>query len=147
MSETSVIPEFTRLDTDIVWRLGVELLDECRAAGHAVTIAAKLGQQRVFHAALPGTSADNDRWVDRKLRIVEHFGIPSLEVHERFVGDGGSFGDFLTGFGLSPELYAPAGGAVPLRVGGVVAGGLAVSGLDSATDHQLALDAIRRAAA
>lgn len=147
MSRTTEVPEFTRLDADVVWRMGVALVDECRAAGHAVTISARLGKQRVFHAALPGTSADNDAWVERKLRIVEHFGISSLEVYERFVGEGGSFGDFLTAFALPGELYAPAGGAVPLRVAGVLAGGLAVSGLDSTTDHELALEAIRRSAA
>ena len=38
------------------------------AAGHPVAIAIWFGPQRVFHTALPGASADNDGWLDRKHR-------------------------------------------------------------------------------
>jgi uncharacterized protein (UPF0303 family) len=135
------IPEFTRLDLEVVWRIGSDLVERCLRDGHAVTICAKIGQQRVFHAALPGTSADNDAWVDRKLRVVERFGVPSLMVQERYAS---SPSDFYRDFGLDPALFAPAGGAVPLIAAGVVVGGLAVSGLASEDDHGIALAALRR---
>ena len=141
MNDTMDIPEFTRLDLTVVWRLGRDLAEQCLQEGHGVTICAKLGQQHAFHAALPGTSADNDAWVHRKLRVVEHFGIASLAVQERYVTDSR---DFYRDFGLEPSRYAPAGGAVPLLVAGVLVGGLGISGLDSVEDHMLALSAIRR---
>ena len=37
------------------------------------------------------------------------------EVWQRYVNDGDPLA-FLTAFGLSPELYFPAGGAVPLSL-------------------------------
>ena len=107
------IPEFTRLDLGVVWRLGRDLVEQCLQEAYGVTICAKVGQQHVFHAALPGTSADNDSWVHRKLRVVEHFGIASLAVQEQY---GTEPRDFYRIFGLEPSRYAPAGGAVPLLV-------------------------------
>ena len=50
---------------------------------------------------------------------------------------------FLRLFALPVELYFPAAGAVPLVVGGAVAGVLAVSGLSGEEDHDLAVDALR----
>ena len=48
-----------------------------------VTISIWLGQQRVFHAALPGTSADNDSWVEKKANVVRRFGRSSLDVFDQ----------------------------------------------------------------
>jgi uncharacterized protein (UPF0303 family) len=97
MNDDMDIPEFTRLDLTVVWRLGRDLAEQCLQEGRGVTICAKIGQHHVFHAALPGTSADNDAWVHRKLRVVEHFGVASLTVQERYVTDSG---DFYRDFGL-----------------------------------------------
>jgi uncharacterized protein (UPF0303 family) len=135
------IPEFTRLDLGVIWRLGRDLVEQCLQEGYGVTICAKVGQQHVFHSALPGTSADNDSWVHRKLRVVEHFGIASLAVQEQY---GTEPRDFYRIFGLEPSRYAPAGGAVPLLVAGTLVGGLGVSGLESVEDHNLAVAALRR---
>lgn len=99
------------------WWLGVALVDRCRSEGFAVTISIRLGEQRVFHAALPGTSADNDGWAERKARVVTHFGMSSLEVFERHVKDNP---EFFRLFALSPNDYAPFGGAVPIKVRGTM---------------------------
>lgn len=138
--------ELDRFDHDDAWRLGAELVGQCRKRNLPVTIAIQLGEQRVFHAALPGTSADNDRWVERKTRIVQHFGVSSQEVAERYVVDGDVFG-FLAAFALSPEHYFPAGGAVPIRVRGTMVGVLAISGLESGEDDALARSGLTSLAA
>ena len=106
-----------------------------------MTISIWLGQQRVFHAALPGTSADNDAWVEKKANVVRRFGRSSLEVFEHY--DVGSHPEFLEAFGLSRSEYAPGEGAVPIRVRGSLVGVLAVSGLEAGGDHELALSALR----
>lgn len=136
------VPELARFDHDSAWRLGSDLAVRCRSADLPVCIAIWLGEQRVFHAALPGSSADNDRWVERKARIVRHFGAASAEVKERYAA--GDVESFLRVFALPIDRYFPAGGAVPLRVGGTVAGVLAVSGLTDTEDHDLAVDALVR---
>lgn len=139
-------PDLERFDHDDAWLLGTALVVQCREHGLPVTIAIHLGEQRVFHAALPGTSADNDHWVERKTRIVQHFGVASAEVAERYVTDGDVFG-FLAAFALPSERYFPAGGAVPIRVRGAMVGVLAISGLESGEDNALALSVLNTLAA
>ena len=130
--------DFDKFDHDDAWRLGSDLVAECRARQLPVTIGIHLGEQRVFHAALPGTSADNDHWAMRKTRVVWRFDRSSHEVGEAYGRD------FHIGFGLSAAEYAPTGGAVPIRVRGSLVGVLAVSGLTSADDHDLGMAALDR---
>ena len=137
---TSEPPDLDRFDLDDAWRLGSTLAEQCRAQGHPVTISIHLGEQRVFHAALPGTSADNDSWVERKTRVVRRFDCSSLEVQETLAKDDPD--GFYSAFALSPSQYAPAGGAVPIRVRGALVGVLAVSGLESTEDHEIAVAAL-----
>jgi len=135
---TSEPPDLDRFDLDDAWRLGSSLAERCRGQGHPVTISIHLGEQRVFHAALPGTSADNDSWVDRKSRVVRRFACSSLEVQQTLAKDDPDA--FFSAFALSPSQYAPAGGAVPIRVRGALVGVLAVSGLGSREDHARAVE-------
>jgi uncharacterized protein (UPF0303 family) len=137
---TSEPPDLDHFDLDAAWRLGTTLAERCRSQGLPVTISIHLGEQRVFHAALPGTSADNDAWVDRKSRVVRRFACSSLEVQEGYAK--GDPDRFFSTFALSPSQYAPAGGAVPIRVRGTLVGVLAVSGLESTEDHELAVSAL-----
>lgn len=135
-------PDLDRFDHDLAWTVGAGLVERCRAGALPVTIGIWLGEQRVFHAALPGTSADNDRWIERKARIVRHFGQASAEVGARHAGD--DVEGFLRTFALPAELYFPAGGAVPILVRGLLVGVLAVSGLASDEDHVLAVEALEQ---
>jgi uncharacterized protein (UPF0303 family) len=138
-------PELDHFDLDDAWRLGTTLTEQCRGQGHPVTISIQLGEQRAFHAALSGTSADNDAWVERKSRVVRRFACSSLEVQDRYAKDDPD--RFFSTFALSPSQYAPAGGAVPIRVRGTLVGVLAVSGLESTEDHELAVSALSAAKA
>jgi uncharacterized protein (UPF0303 family) len=141
---TEQVPGFDRFDIEDAWRLGSALVERARAERLTVTISITLGEQRVFHVALPGTSADNDDWVDRKARVVRRFGRSSLEVYDRYVRDNP---EFFTMFGLSRAEFAPGEGAVPIRAGGGLVGVLAISGLETGGDHELALSALRDYAA
>jgi uncharacterized protein (UPF0303 family) len=135
-------PDLDRFDHDLAWKVGAGLVERCRTDALPVTIGIWLGEQRVFHAALPGTSADNDRWIERKARVVRHFGQSSAEVYAQYASDGVE--GFLRTFALPSELYFPAGGAVPILVRGLMVGVLAVSGLTSDRDHVLAVEALRQ---
>jgi uncharacterized protein (UPF0303 family) len=117
--------------------MGSALAARCRADQLPVTISIWLGEQRAFHAALPGTSADNDAWVEKKARVVRRFNRSSLEVYEHYVT---KMPDFFQIFGLSSAEYAPGEGAVPIRVRGALVGVLAVSGSNRG-DHDLAVSA------
>jgi uncharacterized protein (UPF0303 family) len=93
---------------------------------------------------LSGTSADNDSWVDRKVRVVRRFDSSTLDVYHRYRE---AMPDFHTAFGLSPAEYAPGEGGVPIRVHGAQVGVLAISGLEGGGDHDLVLAGIQDAAA
>jgi uncharacterized protein (UPF0303 family) len=145
---TDDIPRLPRFTYDDAWRVGAALMEQCRANNLPVTIGIWLGEQRVFHSARPGTSADNDNWLDRKARTVRRFGTSSLAVARRYLDDSSaaSFQTFLMTFGLPASDYALAGGAVPILVHDNLVGVIAVSGLTSEQDHELALGALRTAA-
>ena len=136
------MPDFDKFDHDDAWRLGSDLVAECRARQLPVTVGIHLGEQRVFHAALPGTSADNDHWAMRKTRVVWRFGRSSHEIGEAYARDDPAA--FHAAFGLPAAEYAATGGAVPIRVRGSLVGVLAVSGLTSADDHELGIAALER---
>lgn len=136
------IPGFARFGHAEAWRLGTILTERAQAEQLPVVIAIFLGEQRVFHAALPGTSAMNDGWVDRKAAVVRQFDRSSLAVYQRYVEADPS--GFATAFAMPQNRFAPGDGALPLRVNGALVGVLSVSGLEDASDHDLALWALNR---
>ena len=134
---------FAAFDLDDAWALGVRLRAVAAERGLPVAIAIWLGAQRVFHAALPGASADNDGWLDRKHRVVERYAKSSLLVGEGFRAKGE---DFDTHARLDPREYAAHGGVVPIRLGsGVMIGAVGVSGLPELDDHDLVVEQLRAA--
>jgi uncharacterized protein (UPF0303 family) len=130
-------PHFDRFGFDEAWQVGTALVGRARHDQLPVTIGIWLGEQRVFHAALPGTSADNDAWIHKKARVVHRFRRSSLEVFEHY--DIANNPHFFEIFGLSRAEYAPGEGAVPILVNGVLAGVLSISGLEQGGDHDLAV--------
>jgi uncharacterized protein (UPF0303 family) len=133
--------QFSRFTLDDAWQLGGRLRAAAVAAGHPVAIAIWFGPQRVFHTALPGASADNDSWLERKHRVVQRFGRASLLVGEEFRANGE---DFDVHARLDPRRYAAHGGVVPIRiVGAGVMGAVGVSGLPQQDDHDLVVEQLR----
>ncbi len=132
---------FTRFDNDDAWRLGCLLVELARERGAAVTVDVRRGEQQLFHCALPGTSADNDAWIERKIRVVRRYGSSSYLVGQRFRDQGTSFEERSR---LDPDLFAAHGGAFPVLVAGVgLVGTVAVSGLPQLEDHLLVVEALQ----
>lgn len=130
--------QFTRFDNETALALGAQLLAAARERGLPVTISVRRNGQRLFHAALPGTSADNDAWIDRKSRVVDRYGHSSFLVGSRFRAEGGSFE---TSSRLDPDRYAAHGGVFPVIVRGVgPVGTVGVSGLPQADDHAFVVE-------
>jgi len=132
--------QFTRFDNDDAWRLGCLLVELARERALAVTIDVRRGEQQLFHCALPGTSADNDAWIERKIRVVRRYGSSSYLVGQKFRDQGSSFEEKSR---LDPDRYAAHGGAFPVLVAGVgLVGTVAVSGLPQLEDHLLVVEAL-----
>lgn len=125
--------QFDAFDNLVAVELGLHLLGAARAQGLPVAIAVRRNGQLLFHAALPGTSSDNDAWLARKSRVVDRYGHSSFYVGTLFREKGTSFESDSR---LDPDLYAAHGGVFPVivkRVG--VVGTVGVSGLPQAEDH------------
>lgn len=131
---------FDHFDEDTAWALGVALRDAAVAAALPVAISVRRNGQRLFHAALPGSSADNDDWLRRKCAVVDRYGRSSLRVGEQFRVEGKSFD---TDARLNPSDYAAHGGAFPILVRGTgCVGTVAVSGLPQLDDHRLVVETL-----
>ncbi|WP_411073391.1 heme-degrading domain-containing protein [Streptomyces sp. cmx-4-7] len=134
-----VLPRFTYEDA---WTLGTLLVSLARERQAPVVIDVRRGAQQLFHCALPGSSADNDAWIDRKRRVVERYGESSFLVGARFRAKGTTFE---ASSRLDPDRYAAHGGSFPIGVEGAgVIGSVTVSGLPQAEDHALVVEALER---
>ncbi|MCC2317500.1 heme-degrading domain-containing protein [Cellulomonas chengniuliangii] len=131
---------FTRFDNDDAWRLGCLLVEIAQERSLPVTIDVRRGRHQLFHASLPGTTPDNDSWVDRKVRVTERFGASSYLVGTRARADGTTFAEQ---HDLPVQRYAAHGGCFPVRVKDVgPVGTVTVSGLPQGDDHDLVVEAI-----
>ena len=133
---------FTRFDFADAWRLGSLLVEMATERGLPVAIDIRRGPQQLFHAALAGSTPDNDVWIERKVRVVERFGHSSYLVGRRLAAQGRELD---ASQGVDPARFAAHGGAFPVRLeaAGVV-GVVTVSGLPQADDHALVVEAIER---
>ena len=128
-------------DDDDAWALGSALREAAVAQGLPVAISVRRNGQRLFHTALPGASADNDDWLDRKCAVVDRYGRSSLRVGEQFRVGGKSFD---ADSRLDTAQYAAHGGAFPIIVRGTgCVGTVAVSGLPQLEDHRLVVETLR----
>ncbi|NGO49324.1 heme-degrading domain-containing protein [Streptomyces ureilyticus] len=133
------LPHFTY---DDAWTLGTLLVDLARERGAPVAIDITRSGQQLFHAALPGSTPDNDAWITRKRRVVERYAASSLLVGTRFRAKGSTFEDDSR---LDPDVYAAHGGAFPITVEGAgVIGAVVVSGLPQLEDHAMVVEALER---
>ncbi|MGW4488653.1 heme-degrading domain-containing protein [Amycolatopsis sp. NPDC004368] len=129
---------FSRFDNETAVALGQHLLAAARERGLPVTVSVRRNGQRLFHAALPGTSADNDAWIDRKSRVVDRYGHSSFLIGTQFRAKGSSFE---ADSRLDPDLYAAHGGVFPVLVKDVgPVGTVGVSGLPQADDHAFVVE-------
>lgn len=129
---------FARFDHDDAWAIGVDLRTRAAEQGLPVAIDVRTTAGAVlFHASLPGATADQEDWVRRKAAVVFRFSASSALVAAQFEEMGRNW--------LDPAEYAPTGGGVAVTVEGAgVVAAVVVSGLSSAEDHAFAAEAMRR---
>ncbi|MGY1760711.1 heme-degrading domain-containing protein [Geodermatophilus sp. SYSU D00779] len=133
--------QFAGFTNDDAWDLGSALVAAARRDGAPVAVDISRHGHQLFHASLPGTSPDNDSWIQRKTRVVHRFGHSSLYVRQASIERGTTFEEE---FGLDPALYAAHGGAFPVVVRSVgPVGAVVVSGLPQLEDHRMVVAAIR----
>lgn len=133
---------FAGFDNGDAWRLGCLLVELASARSLPVAIDIRRGAQQLFHAGLAGSTADNDGWIARKVRVVQRYGASSFLVGRRLAAAGQVLD---ASMGVDPARFAAHGGAFPIRIAGVgVVAVVTVSGLPQADDHALVVEALRR---
>jgi uncharacterized protein (UPF0303 family) len=131
---------FTRFDNTDAWRLGSAMVAAATERELPITIDIRRNGHQLFHAALPGTTAENDSWIDRKVNVVNRFGAASYLVGRRLAASQTELDEAL---GVEPRLFAAHGGAFPIRIKDVgVVGTITVSGLPQADDHAFVVELI-----
>jgi uncharacterized protein (UPF0303 family) len=131
---------FTRFDNTDAWQLGSAMVAAATERKLPITIDIRRNGHQLFHAALPGTSAENDSWIDRKVNVVNRFGAASYLVGRRLAASETELDEAL---GVEPRLFAAHGGAFPIRIKDTgVVGTITVSGLPQADDHAFVVELI-----
>ena len=135
-----ILPAF---DNDIAWSLGLTLRELAVARRHPIVIdIRRFGQpyQPLFYSALPGTTPDNARWVQRKSNVVARFHRSSYAVGLYLQHNGTTIPEK---YGLPEADYASHGGSFPIHVAGAgIIGSVTVSGLPQREDHNLVVEAL-----
>jgi uncharacterized protein (UPF0303 family) len=105
-----------------------------------IAVEVRLGDWTIYHASLPGSTAENQWWIDRKARVVllkHHSTIyERVSAEERGV-------DWHKENNLLDETHAIHGGGLPLitKSEGFV-GVLLISGLPQVEDHLLGVEVL-----
>ncbi len=133
--------QFSSFTNTTAWELGCALVDAARRDGLGVTVDIRRADQQLFHAALEGTTPNNDVWIERKNRVVRRFGHSSYYMGVLYKGVSTSLAERQL---VDPEQFAAHGGAFPLIVRDVgVIGTITVSGLPQEDDHNLVVTVLR----
>jgi len=131
---------FSSFTNDDAIALGQEMLKIATSQKAPVIVQVRIGQQIIFHAALTGTTTENDWWINRKARVVEKFNHSSIYVRVSFEEKNQTFEEHS---GLDNELYAAHGGGFPIIVAGQGVVGVAlVSGLPQVEDHKMIIQGL-----
>ena len=133
--------QFTNFNEDTAWEIGCWLVEYATQNELPITIDIRRGEHQLFHASRPGTSADNDEWVKRKVRLVNRFGHSSFYIGQFLKSEGKSIEEM---FLLPESEYAPHGGCFPIITKGTgVVGTITISGLPQEDDHKVVVQAIK----
>jgi uncharacterized protein (UPF0303 family) len=133
--------QFTSFNELTAWQIGSQLVNMSLNKNLPVTIDITRGDHQLFHASLPGASADNDEWIKRKVRLVYRFGHSSFYMGQLLKSQGKHIEEV---FLISESDYAPHGGCFPVIVKGTgVVGTITASGLAQEEDHKLVVQSIR----
>ncbi len=104
-----------------------------------IAIEVRIGDWIVYHASLPGSSPENDRWIERKAAVVmlnQHSTLfEQISAKERGV-------DWHKENNLKDETHAIHGGAIPLITNQGFKGILIISGLPQVEDHLFAVEVL-----
>ena len=133
--------QFTNFNESTAWQIGTQMVEHAMRENLPITIDIARGGHQLFHASMPGTAADNDEWVKRKVRLVNRFGHSSFYMGQLLKHKGKTIEQ---SYLISESEFAAHGGCFPIIVKGTgIVGTITVSGLPQEEDHKLVVESIR----
>ena len=105
-----------------------------------IAVEVRLGDWTIYHASLPGSTVENQWWIDRKARVVllKHHST----IYERVSAEEQGI-DWHKENNLLDETHAIHGGGLPLITkGDGFVGVLLISGLPQVEDHLLGVEVL-----
>ena len=107
-----------------------------------MAVEVRLGKWTVFHISFPGTSTENDWWINRKSNVVNLTANSSL--YERVYSEEKKE-DWFKVRNLSEENFAIHGGGFPIKnAENLLYGMIVVSGLPQIEDHKIAIQILEK---
>ena len=128
------------LDISTALQLGVLAQNIGINRGLPIAIEVRIGDWVIYHASLPGSSIENNLWLERKAKVVKLKHHSTL--YERVKSEE-QFVDWFVSNMVSEVDYAIHGGGLPLitKEDGFV-GALIISGLPQLDDHLLGVEVL-----
>jgi len=128
------------LDISTALQLGVLAQNIGINRGLPIAIEVRIGDWVIYHASLPGSSIENNLWLERKAKVVKLKHHSTL--YERVKSEE-QFVDWFVSNMVSEVVYAIHGGGLPLitKEDGFV-GALIISGLPQLDDHLLGVEVL-----
>ena len=136
--DSLTLPSLEVIDAITIGKIATEIAS---ARKLPIAIEVRISDWIVYHASLPGSSKENQSWIDRKARVVtlKHHSTLFERVYSEELGL-----NWYQENNLSEEMYAIHGGGLPLVIkGGEFKGTLLISGLPQIEDHQFGVEVLK----
>jgi len=133
--------QFSEFSNETAYKVGTRLVEIGLKENKSITIDISRNGQQLFHCALPGTAADNDEWIKRKIRVVNRFNHSSFYMGNYYKSKNSTIAEKSL---VSESEFAPHGGCFPIIIKNTgVIGTVTVSGLPQEEDHRLVVAVLR----
>jgi uncharacterized protein (UPF0303 family) len=131
----------TRFDLNDALKLG----DMAKKIGHSrnlpIALEIRIGNWIIYHASLPGSTIENQNWIDRKARVVllTHHSTLFERLNSEETGT-----DWYVSNDLTPETHSIHGGGLPIITeNSGFQGALIISGLFHLEDHLFGVEILK----
>lgn len=132
--------QFTQFTNNTAFQVGNAILDKAMREEKQIVVDIRRNGQLLFHAKLEGTGPNNDRWIERKINVANHFGHSSYYMHVLYKSWNTTIKENAY---LDPMEYAAEGGSFPIFIKNVgPIGTISVSGLPGDEDHGMIVAAL-----
>lgn len=136
-SATLTLPSLTQNEALEIGNIAASM---ARDRNLPIALEVRLKDWVVYHASLPGSTPENDRWIARKARVV--MATHHSTIYERVLAEEQGI-DWYEAKGLPEETHAIHGGGLALNVRGMgFVGILLISGLPQVEDHLFGVEVI-----